>query len=70
MFKKHSFQVKLVKDAPVPDTDPVCDYMARLHATGLEADRLVQSTVKAVVTVVVVKAAAELALHIAETYIK
>lgn len=70
MFKKHSIQMKMVKDAPAPDSDPVCDYMARLHATGLEVDRHVQSALKAVVTVVAVKTASELALHIAKTYIK
>jgi hypothetical protein len=70
MFKKHSVQMKVVKDAPAPDTDPTADFIYAINSTELVVDRLIKSVVKAAVTVTAVKTASELALHIAKTYIK
>lgn len=74
MFKKHSIQMKMVKDAPAKDTDPVLDYQSNLHATELAAETFVnttvKTTVKAAVTIIAVKTASELALHVARTLIK
>lgn len=70
MFKKHSVQMKYVKDAPKADSDSARDYVHKLRMTSVEADETIKSLVRAAVTITAVKTAAELTLHIAKTYIK
>jgi hypothetical protein len=70
MFKKNSVQMKVVKDAPAPDTDSTTNFIDAIYSTEIVADRFLKSTVKAAVTVIAAKTTAELVLHIAKTYIK
>lgn len=70
MFKKHSVQMKIVKDTPAPNTDPVGDYMAKLHSTEIAVDRTMKTTAKLAIGVMCAKAVLEIALHITETKIK
>lgn len=70
MFKKHSVQMKVVKDAPAPDTDSHKDVIDVIYTTEIVADRLMKTAVKSAVAVIATKTASELALHIAKTLIK
>jgi hypothetical protein len=70
MFKKHSVQMKIVKDAPETDHDRVDDFNAMLGNAEIVASRMLKTTTKTVIGVMCTKAAIELTTHIAKTYIK
>lgn len=70
MFKKHSVQMKMVKDAPKADTTNRTDFVTAIYSTEIVVDRQIKNCVKAAVTIIGVKTASELALHIARTYVK
>lgn len=70
MFKKHSVQMKVVKDAITPDSDPTANFVDAIYTTEMVANRFLKTAVKSAVIVIATKTASELALHIAKTYIK
>lgn len=69
MFKKHSFQVKMVKDA-----DTTVDDCNRAHFDAAEMNNILQHQVKyvavAAVAVIAAKTTSEILLHTARTFIK
>lgn len=67
MFKKHSIQVKMVKDAPSTTDVTVGD---TLDAVNEMIAKNVKPVAVAVVAVIASKTLAEIALHTARTFIK
>lgn len=69
MFKKHSVQMKIVKDAPIT-TDSVSDYVVKLNNTERVINDTILSTARVAVGMLAAKTLSEIALHVIKTQIK